>query len=599
MTINVSSVVVTDTRVGTRPLRRLVRNPLAIVSSVIVVVLVVVAVIGPWIVPFSPDHVELLLTNAPPFTSKYLLGGDLSGRDVLTRLILGTRDAMIAAVTLTVVALVVGLVFGLIAGYFGRLFDSVANWIFGILLAVPGVVLLIGLYTLLSASTFVALGVLGVLTSTSIFYLVRNLTRSVRDELYVDAARVSGVSNFRIIARHVLLVVKGPVIIIASFLAAGAITVSAGLQFLGLGQPNVPSWGGMLNDAFNNYFIAPWQLIWPSVVIGLTIVSFVLLGSAIRDAFEGSQERVSSRTRRRLLGHAVRGPEIKTGPRLPDPASVSSPLLVIEDLQIAYVAGSQLKNVVSGVSLTVQAGEIVGLVGESGSGKSQTVFATLGILPETAIITKGSVRLSGQELLGLSERELARHRVDGLAYIPQEPMSNLDPVFRVGSQLVEGIRAQSDLSVTDARQLALSMLARVGIANPVKTFRSYPHEISGGMAQRVLIAGAIACKPKLLIADEPTTALDVTVQAEILDLLRDLQSDYGMGILIVTHNFGVVADLCDRVAVMRDGQIVERGNVTEIFTTPQHDYTKMLLASILDDAEPREPLGTIRETTHA
>ena len=174
-----------------------------------------------------------------------------------------------------------------------------------------------------------------------------------------------------------------------------------------------------------------------------------------------------------------------------------------------------------------------------------------------------------------------------MAYIPQEPMSNLDPSFTIGSQLVEPLRVKLGLSSAEAKERALELLARVGIPNPERTFASYPHQVSGGMAQRVLIAGAISCKPDLLIADEPTTALDVTIQAEVLDVLRDLQSEMQMAILMVTHNFGVVADLCDRVSVMKTGRIIERGQYRDVYRNPKHPYTQELIGAILSDAEPR------------
>ncbi|MGO4756292.1 ATP-binding cassette domain-containing protein, partial [Streptomyces sp. 2MCAF27] len=216
-------------------------------------------------------------------------------------------------------------------------------------------------------------------------------------------------------------------------------------------------------------------------------------------------------------------------------------------------------------------------------GKTQTAFAVLGVLPAEAVVTRGSIRLDGRELLGLDERALRAVRGTSIAYVPQEPMSNLDPNFTVGAQLVEGLRASSPMTRLAARTRVLALLDRVGIPDPRATFSSYPHQISGGMAQRVLIAGAIASRPLLLIADEPTTALDVTVQAEILDLLRDLQREMNMAVLLVTHNFGVVADACDRVAVMRTGRIVETGEALDIFSAPRQDYTRMLLDSILDE----------------
>nr|WP_223937541.1 ABC transporter ATP-binding protein [Arthrobacter sp. StoSoilB5] len=199
------------------------------------------------------------------------------------------------------------------------------------------------------------------------------------------------------------------------------------------------------------------------------------------------------------------------------------------------------------------------------------------------MVTQGAIQLDGRHLIGLSEQGLRALRGREIAYIPQEPMSNLDPSYTVGAQLVEGIRASARMSRREAKAKVIALLARVGIQDPQRTFDSYPHQISGGMAQRVLIAGAVASRPKLLIADEPTTALDVTVQADILDLIRDLQAELNMAVLLVTHNFGVVADICDRIAVMQDGRVVESGTALELFREPQHSYTQMLLGSILDE----------------
>jgi peptide/nickel transport system permease protein len=264
-------------------------------------------------------------------------------------------------------------------------------------------------------------------------------------------------------------------------------------------------------------------------------------------------------------------------------ADVAGDLLTVRGLQVAYGE----KTVVHGVDLHVDAGEVLGLVGESGSGKTQTAFAVLGLLPEGGRVSAGSIVFAGEELTRMPARQHAALCGTRIAYVPQEPMSNLDPAFRIGYQLVTPMRVHLGLRRAEARERALALLARVGIPDPRRTFDSYPHEISGGMAQRVLIAGAISCEPKLLIADEPTTALDVTVQAEVLDLLRDLQREYRMGVVLVTHNFGVVADICDRVAVMQHGRIVETGAVEQIFAAPRHSYTRTLLDSMVDDGPTR------------
>jgi peptide/nickel transport system permease protein len=248
---------------------------------------------------------------------------------------------------------------------------------------------------------------------------------------------------------------------------------------------------------------------------------------------------------------------------------------------------------VHGVSLDIRRGEVHGLIGESGSGKTQTAFAVLGLLPRGGRITGGTIDYEGVRLDSVSEREYTAIRGRRIGYIPQEPMSNLDPSFTIGSQLVEPLRVSLGLNKKDAIEKSLALLDRVGIPNPKRTFDAYPHEVSGGMAQRVLIAGAVSTDPDLIIADEPTTALDVTVQAEVLDLLRDLQAERHMALLLVTHNFGVVADLCDRVSVMQRGLIVETGPVRAIFGRAEHPYTRSLLGAILDEGPARGPLAAV------
>jgi peptide/nickel transport system permease protein len=380
----------------------------------------------------------------------------------------------------------------------------------------------------------------------------------------------------------VLYSVRGPIIVNTAFLMGSAIASQSGLAFLGVGAKDVPSFGLMIYSGFNNIYAAPLQFVWPCIALGVYTGCMVLFGNSLRDAFSGP------RPKRQKIAQGLRVATTAI-PTMIGSAAVEredEPMLAVEDLGISFPGTSGAREVVKGVSLTVEQGEVVGLVGESGSGKTQTAFAVLGVLAPEARVTRGSVRVDGRELVGLSESQLRSLRGRVMSYIPQEPMSNLDPSFTVGAQLTERVRHTLKISRQEARKTVLDLLERVEIPDPERVFRSYPHQVSGGMAQRVLIAGAVACRPRLLIADEPTTALDVTVQAEILDLLRDLQKEFGMAILLVTHNFGVVADICDRIAVMRGGEIVATGTTREVFHSPKHEYTRGLLDAILDEGGP-------------
>ncbi len=259
---------------------------------------------------------------------------------------------------------------------------------------------------------------------------------------------------------------------------------------------------------------------------------------------------------------------------------MSKNVLEIQNLRTVFKSRGQEVQAVRGVSFSVGESEIVGLVGESGSGKSVTMKAVLGILPENAEISSDSMKLNGVELSGLREEEYRKLRGKDMTMIFQDPMTALNPLLKVGKQLEEVILRHSKCSKEEAKKKAVEMLAKVGIPTPEQRVKQYPHEFSGGMRQRVLIAMALACEPKLLIADEPTTALDVTIQAQILDLLKDLEKEYQTSIVLITHDMGVVATICSKIAIMYGGLIMETGTTDEIFYEPKHPYTKALLRAI-------------------
>ena len=271
-----------------------------------------------------------------------------------------------------------------------------------------------------------------------------------------------------------------------------------------------------------------------------------------------------------------------------------TPLLAVDDLRVRFWTNRGIVHAVNGISFDVRPGETLGLVGESGCGKSVTALATMGILPRAARIPTGSIKLDGMELVGMSERAWRRVRGKEIAMIFQDPMTSLNPVLTIGSQLRESLEEHLDLDRKQATRRAVELLDQVGIPGAKDRLKSYPHQFSGGMRQRVMIAMALACEPKLLIADEPTTALDVTIQAQILDLLRDLVSERDTALVLITHDLGVVAGMCERVQVMYAGTLVETGTADEVFAAPRHPYTLGLLQSVPRlDIGRRQPLRPI------
>lgn len=269
-------------------------------------------------------------------------------------------------------------------------------------------------------------------------------------------------------------------------------------------------------------------------------------------------------------------------------------LLKVSDLHTSFFTPSGEVKAVNGVSFSLEQGKVLGIVGESGSGKSVTAYSILQILSDPGKIVSGSIKYRGRELVGAPKEEMNKIRGNKISIIFQDPMTSLNPVFTIGNQLMEAILLHTNRNKKQARERAIEMLRLVGVNEPEKRIGQYPHEFSGGMRQRVMIAMALACEPDILIADEPTTALDVTIQAQILDLIKDLQKRMGMSVILITHDLGVVAEMCDEVIVMYAGEVCERGTADEIFYNPKHEYTKGLMRSIptvSDNGDRLEPIG--------
>lgn len=552
------------TRPSDHAVRKLFRNPLGVVSVSWMVVLAVLALAAPLLPLANPQATDLNAVAVAP-SWQHILGTDSVGRDILSRLIFGGQVTLLSAALASTTAIAIGVPLGLISGYYlGRL-DGFSSWWANLLMSLPSIVVLLALRAAFGPSVWISMIAFGVLLAPSFFRLARTATMGVRQELYVDAARVSGLGDSRIIARHIFSVVRAPIIIQAAMVGGMAISIQSGLDFLGLGDPSQATWGIMLSEAFARIYQYPGLLAAPGIAISGTIAALALFANALRDALE---DRPNAGTRRSKTG-------VEEQRRTWHARTSGDPVLEVSELMVGYsTKDGSTKHVVRGVDFRVEPGEILGIVGESGSGKTQTALSILGLLPEGGRIDGGNIKL-------YSSKTNPKNASGTVGYVPQEPMTNLDPSFTVGYQLTRPLVRIQGMSQKDAMKRAESLLSAVGIKDVGRILESYPHEISGGMAQRVLIAGAISSEPSLLIADEPTTALDVTVQAEVLDVLRTLREETGTAILLITHNFGVVADLCDRVAVMQHGQIVEMGDVRQVLQTPQTAYAQTLMAASL------------------
>ncbi|MEQ3549080.1 dipeptide/oligopeptide/nickel ABC transporter permease/ATP-binding protein [Pseudonocardia nematodicida] len=518
------------------------------------------------------------------------LGTDQLGRDVLDRLLFGGWETLLSAWLAVVIAVVLGTALGLLAGYVGGAVDTVTSWVQDILITLPTILVLLAVATVLGNDIWAAMTVLGVLMSATFIRLVRSLTVSVREELYVDAARVSGLSGARILGRHILPNAVGPVFIQGSAALGTAVVVQAGLGFLGLGAPPpYPSWGGMISEAATSISLQPWLLVPSGLMIVLTVLALNLLGDYLRDEMYAARQGRGGATqpsrRQRRAADALAAREVAE-PTVDDGSAGA--VLRVRDLRVSFPHDDGFVDVVSGVDLHIGAGETVGLVGESGCGKTMTGLSLLGLVPSPGVVS-GYIEIDGRRV-STHDGSFAGRRGREVALISQEPMVALDPVFTVGSLMDEVLRGHG-YDRAGARTRAAELLELVGIPRIEAVLRSYPHQLSGGMAQRVSIAIALAGEPRLLIADEPTTALDVTVQAEILELLRRLQADLGMALLFITHDLGVVADICTRTVVMYAGEVVEQAPVEDLFDSPRHPYSGALLAATPQVDDDHDPVG--------
>ena len=559
--------------------RALAHQPLAAISLGYLLLLVMAGLLASTLAPERPDQQDLLRTLQGP-CSAHLLGTDTLGRDVLSRLLYGISPSLTNAVVAVVVFVCLGVPVGLVTGYVGGRVDAVISRIVELMMSIPPVILVLVVLAVFSSTPTAAMITLGVLGAPGLIRVVRGSALAVREELFVTAAKVAGVRPTRIIATHVLRRSLGPIIAQTTVFTGIGLAFQAALAFLGLlGSSGAPTWGGMIGEASQVMTQSSWLLFPPGALLAVTVLALGVLGDAARDLAAG--ETPGPRQRR------TKRPTVLDHGHVSGTARLDA-LLEVRQLQI-HAGDIPL---VSDASFSVTAGEAVALVGESGCGKTLTALAVLGLLPQGVQASAGQVLYDGDDLLH-DKSARAASRGSGLAYVPQDALGSLDPTHTVGSQLREVIRRHDKLPKAQVRARAVELLRQVHLDQPDRVLASYPHEISGGMAQRVNIAIALAGRPKILVADEPTTALDVTVQAEILRLLHELKDRHDLALLLITHDWGVVADIADRTIVMYAGEVVEEGSVQGMFGAPRFPYTAALLAADPSVADVGSRLPTV------
>jgi peptide/nickel transport system permease protein len=558
------------------------RTPVGVISSILVLVLIVVAIVAPFAFSHGANADDLREALRGP-SAQHLLGTDALGRDLLDRVLVATRLSLIMAALATLIATLGGLLLGALPAVTGRRVGALIGAFINLTFAFPSLLLAMFLAIVFGLGEKGAVLAIGISGIPSIARLAQTLTASVATADYVTAARMLGVRRAQVVTRHILPNIAEPLVISVTLSLGSALLSFAALSFIGLGiQPPTYDLGELLNQGLPQISYNPAASLGPAVAVVIAGAAFNLLGDAIA----------------RALGPAA----VTAGRRLrlPEPAAPASPpaasgdVLAVDDLTVAFPGASGPLTPVAGVSFAVAPGEVVGIVGESGSGKSLTALAVSQLVDSPGVVSAGALSFAGTDLLTRSDATVRSRLGTSLSMVFQDPLSALNPAIKIGPQLAEVTRVHQGQPQKDALARAVDRLGAVRLPTPARRARQYPHELSGGMRQRAVIAMGLMGAPKVIIADEPTTALDVTVQSQILDLLRTVQAQERAAILLISHDVAVVGQLCQRVLVMYAGRIVEDLPAAALAGGAAHPYTRALVATVPDMTTDRDqPLATI------
>ncbi len=557
--------------------------------------------------PYEPSAMDITAKSMPPSLSHWF-GTDYFGRDVFSRVMEGARMTFLVGAASIAIGAGVGIFVGALTGYFGGPLDELLMRVNDGLASFPSVLLALVLVSVFGSGKYMIIVALGIVFIPSFARVARSEFIAQKERDYVKNAKLMGAGPLRIMFVHILPNTRGILLSAITIGFNNAVLAEAGLSYLGIGtQPTDVSLGRMLAEAQGYLMKAPWFALAPGLTIVLTVLGFSLISEslgktgAVRKAAKKAKSKGAKAVNTKAENAEGRTTDGKTGATglvadcnrsteemmQGEPAAnraesgADDVLLRAEHMTVAFHEDGVWDEVVKEADFTIHKGEILGVVGESGSGKSMTALAIMGLLKEHGRITDGRLFFDGKDLTSLSPEEYRALRGCEMSMVFQEPMTSLNPVFTVGKQMEEMLKLHPEFVLSEGA--VLQALRDAGLKEPEQLYGKYPHELSGGMRQRVMIAMAIILRPKLLIADEPTTALDVTIQAKILKLLKEINQKYGISILFISHDLNIIRKMCDRVIVMCKGEMVEQGSVERIFESPQQDYTKKLLHAALGE----------------
>ncbi|MEU1176672.1 dipeptide/oligopeptide/nickel ABC transporter permease/ATP-binding protein [Streptomyces sp. NPDC005820] len=571
-------------------------------------VVALAAVLAPLLAPYDPLDQQDPVDGTGHPSGAHWMGQDSLGRDILSRLLYGARWSLAIGLGATALALAAGALLGALAATSRKGVDETLMRGLDVVMAFPGIALAAVLVTVFGGGITVLTCAIAFLFTPAVARVVRANVLDQYGEDYVTAERLIGARTPHIVLRHVAVNCAAPVLVFCTVQVAEAIVFEASLSFVGAGvRPPDPSWGSVVADGRNMVLTGGWwATVFPGLLMLVTVLSLTLLSEGVSDAWAAPAARTTATPEEEhrhghatgdaavpadavhpLTGLADAARRLRARARPPVDRG-GGPVLTVEDLAVGFPDRHRGVDVVDGIGFELYPGEVLGLVGESGCGKSLTALTLMGLQPAPARV-RGRIRFRGTDLLTQPAR--ARRRLLGheMAMVHQDALSALNPAMTVRAQLRQLVRR-------GGRRTPDELLTMVGL-DPPRTLRSRPHELSGGQRQRVLIAMALSRDPSLIVADEPTTALDVTVQAQVMELLLRLREELGFALVLVSHDLALVAEVTDRVAVMYGGRIVESGPTPDLLAAPAHPYTRGLLAGVLSlesaDARPTRIAGTV------